>query len=71
MNILNASRGMSEKPILTSPLLATQISSMEIPQAILMGKNKLIVGMMGHFILGGLIPMVLMPKNCKKRLTMS
>lgn len=62
---------MSEKPILSSPLLATQLSSMEIPQAILTGKNKLIVGMMGHFILRGLIPMVPVPKNCKKRLTMS
>lgn len=36
-----------------------------------MGKNKLIVRIVRHFNLCGLIPIILVPENYKKRLTMS
>lgn len=58
VNIVNGSV-MSENPILSSPLVATQYISVEIPQVDSMGKIKLIAGTVGHFILFGLIPIVL------------
>lgn len=69
--ISNALRGMSEESILSYLLVATQSSSVKIPQADSMSKNNLITGMVGYFISRGLILMVLMPKNFKKRLILS
>lgn len=62
-------RGDGEKLILSSPLVTTHIIRVEILHTDFMDKNKVIVRMVRH--LGGLIPMVLVPTNYKKRLTMS